>query len=345
MVSTRTVASHDSNHSILNRSYIGLPDNVQGIALSLSRDYQIIMTRRFYRSSQSQGSYARRVVHGFLLALERQFLDHYFGGPPEWRVRLRNMSPDRTPPDFSVIGPFKAGTSDLATSLLLHPCVMTPLSKEIASTDLNRITAYYPTAKEKLLRKRQYGAALSPYLTPALHWIDCAYKLSRINRAMKVVITLRNPISRLYSHWKWEMLLANNGILSDLSFMLNFDDYIEKSLELYPHTPMFTACRSEGLRTSVYWQSVRCWVDMFGMSNVLVVESDEYFRRPSDVLNEIFDFVGLPRIEFPAKLHDTVNENPLKFPPPSEMSIAKLQQFFRPHNEKLWQIIGKRFDW
>ena len=38
-------------------------------------------------------------------------------------------------------------------------------------------------------------------------------------------------------------------------------------------------------------------------------------------------------------------ENPLTLPPPDEASVAKLSRFFRPHNEMLWELLGKRFAW
>src|SRR6185312_13719622 len=113
--------------------------------------------------------------------------------------------------------------------------------------------------------------------------------------------------------------------------MHSFDTYVDKSLELYPSVPMFTAIGWEGLTSSIYWQAVKCWLDLFGAANVLVMESDQYF-------------VGLPRMPLP-NLGKTVNENPLRLPPPKQETLDRLQTFFRPHNEKLWDMIGRRFDW
>lgn len=285
-----------------------------------------------------------QVLDWLQFTVTRQFFSHYFGNPPSWRVAIRSHSNRRTFPDFCLIGPIKAGTSDIATTLLLHPCVIQPLAKEIPSNEFHRLTAYYPTVREKISRRLQHGTALSPYLFPALHTMDCAYKLAKVCPPMKVIVALRNPIWRMYSHWKWEILLAGKQGIADMSFMHTFDAYVDMSLDLYPHTPMYTACGWEGLRTSIYWQAVKCWLDLFGAANVLVVESDDYFKGKTEFMYKIQEFLGLPKVA-PPSLRDNVNENPLALPPPTEESIVKLKDFFRPHNDKLWETIGNRFTW
>lgn len=311
---------------------------------ALSHDYDITMEMRLSRGGYCSGQRRLKTVRQLRLAIKRQFLSHYFGEPPEWRIALRGWFGRRTLPDFCVIGPMKAGTSDIAMNLLLHPSVMTPLSKEIWPAEYPRLPAYYPTMREKRRWKEKHGIALSPYLMPALHWLDFAPKLAQAAPHMKLVITLRNPVWRMYSHWKWELLLAGRQRVRDLAFMSSFDLYADRSLERFPCTRMFTACGSEGLRSSIYWQAVEYWMNLFGRRNVLVLESDWYFRSKAEFMYAIQDFVGLPRMS-PPSLSRCLNENPLKCPPPSEQTLAKLKGFFRPHNERLFRLIGRSFEW
>ena len=310
----------------------------------LSSDYEAFLEGRLTRCGLSGGRQKRLSLHWLRTKLQRQFLPHYFGEPPAWRVALRSSFADRTLPDFCVTGPIKAGTSDIATTLLLHPCVMTPLAKEISFTDFPRLSAYYPTIREKKAIETKYGTALSPYFMPALNLLEFAYKLSNIASQMKIVIVLRNPIWRMYSHWKWELLLTGTHVLKDMTFMHTFDAYADKSLALYPHTPMYTACAREGLRTSIYWQAVEVWQSLFGTANILVVESDEYFRNKTAFMYKIQDFVGLPRLS-PPSIERRVNENPLTLCPPSDETLERLTHFFRPHNDSLWKAIGTQFAW
>src|SRR5258708_4866646 len=100
----------------------------------LARSYALLARERL--DAHESGSPGFQRQRRFLTYwLQRQFLSHYFTAPPRWRMFIRRFGGRRALPDFCVIGPAKAATSDLAVSLMLHPNVMTPLVKEIWDTD------------------------------------------------------------------------------------------------------------------------------------------------------------------------------------------------------------------
>jgi hypothetical protein len=50
--------------------------------------------------------------------------------------------------------------------------------------------------------------------------------------------------------------------------------------------------------------------------------------------------------EFAAPQSDAqLYENPVSQPPPDAQSMARLQAFFRQHNDRLWDVIGHEFAW
>ena len=148
----------------------------------------------------------------------------------------------------------------------------------------------------------------------------------------------------MYSHWKWEVLATGKERANRLPFLSTFSAYVDTSLAVHAVAPMFTACSSHGLETSIYWKSVQYWIECFGERNVLVLDVADYFTDRDSVMHSLEDFVGLPRVTLPS-FPKVVNENPLQLPPPDSVSMSRLTTFFRPHNEKLWSIIGKRFAW
>jgi hypothetical protein len=107
---------------------------------------------------------------------------------------------------------------------------------------------------------------------------------------------------------------------------------------------MYTVCQRDALLTSIYWKSVKCWIDSFRPGQVLVMDAADYFRDRALYLSKIFDFVGLPQYETPQSTI-RINENPVRLPSADESSIQKLKAFFEPHNQQLWNVIGKQFDW
>lgn len=276
--------------------------------------------------------------------IEYQFLPHYFGYVPAWRRFARKFSGKRILPDFCVVGPIKSGTSDLAISVMLHPNVMHPLAKEILSSDIEKWRMNYPTERQKKVFASRNKVALTPLLAPYLHWMELIYNLSKETPETKVVLTLRDPVKRFYSQWKWEIFLTGKTRSNNLPFLNSFPAYVDKALSVFPDSPMFTACGFDPLQTSIYWKAVGYWIECFGENNVLVLDVQDYFSDRNNFLNKICDFVGLPPFEIP-KFKDKVNENPIILPPPDEESIAKLRVFFEPYNQKLWHLLGEEFDW
>ncbi|WP_165786322.1 sulfotransferase domain-containing protein [Methylomonas sp. Kb3] len=275
---------------------------------------------------------------------EYQFLDHYFAAVPPWRCFVRKFSGLRTLPDFCVVGPIKGGTSDLAVNIMLHPHIMPPLAKEYYSSDIDKLRILYPTEKQRNNHALVNGGVMCPFLAPYLNWMEFVHNFSIAKPNAKIVLTLRDPVDRLYSHWKWEVFQSGKERVEGLPFLSTFSAYVDKALSLFPEYPMYTVCRSEPLQTSIYWKAVSFWIECFGRENVLVLDIESYFLDKSRFLNEIYDFVGLPQFHIPSG-GDRVNENPIELSPPDQESLLKLTAFFESHNQKLWGLLGKEFNW
>lgn len=254
------------------------------------------------------------------------------------------MGRERTLPDFYVVGPMKGATSDLAVHLLMHPNVVLPLAKEMGGTNPEQWRILFPTKKQMLRHARRYGSAMTPFLGPVLDEMELTNNVARVQPQAKIVITLRNPVDRFFSHWKWEYFLSGSQRAANLPFIATFPAFVDESLSRHGNGRMFTACGRDGLMTSIYWKSVKHWIDSFKPGQVLVMDAADYFRDRASYLAKIFDFVGLPHFETPQSTIK-INENPIRLPPADETSIQKLKTFFEPHNRQLWDVIGKRFDW
>ena len=148
----------------------------------------------------------------------------------------------------------------------------------------------------------------------------------------------------MFSQWKWELLLAGKEKASALPFFSTFSAYVDKSLDVHSLMPMHSECQHGALQMSIYWKSVEYWLKCFGTENVLVLNVEEYLRDPKTFMRTIHEFVGLPHMWAQCS-ENKVNENPLALPPPDERTVAKLTEFFKPHNRKLWQLLGRKFDW
>jgi Sulfotransferase domain len=90
----------------------------------------------------------------------------------------------------------------------------------------------------------------------------------------KIIITLRDPVERLYSHYRKGYEQAY--------FLGTFEETLENRPDL--------------LEWSRYAEHVRRWFDSFGRENVLVLIMDELKRNAQEFLDRVTRFIGVEPI-------------------------------------------------
>jgi hypothetical protein len=124
-----------------------------------------------------------------------------------WRLPTRRW---RTLPDVLLIGVSKAGTSTISASLARHPHFHPPLYKEPhyfdlhPHKDLGWYRAHFPLQIRRWLACDGLGRTfVTGDFTPSYYLLPhAAERIRRELRTPKIILSLRNPIDRAYSHFK-----------------------------------------------------------------------------------------------------------------------------------------------
>jgi hypothetical protein len=113
---------------------------------------------------------------------------------------------------------------------------------------------------------------------------------------MKFVVVLRNPIDRLLSHWRHDVVKMsairqrNNPAVSvkKSAFKIYFDinEYIQARDFDFVQGPGF-------LRKSLYHWCLVEYLELFGPDRFLVLTAESLFETPVDHLRSIFEFCGV----------------------------------------------------
>ena len=82
-------------------------------------------------------------------------------------------------------------------------------------------------------------------------------------------------------------------------------------------------------------------MNKFPKSQLLVVSSEDLATETDNTLATIFDFLGLPN----HKIKDLTKRNEAKYPPMNPDTRKTLVEYFRSHNEKLYSLLGRKFNW
>lgn len=283
-----------------------------------------------------------KIIAGFT---QYQFLSYYFTTPPQWRLFVRRLlRQERMVPDYVMTGPPKSGSSDLVSHLMLHPNVMHPLAKE-TRLDVNKDwRLFYPTLKKKRkLEEKMSHPVRCGCHDPLLHNMNFMDKLYNANPNSKIIITLRDPVPRAYSDWKYQLLLRGQS-LAKLPHVKDYSNYVDRALDMFPSITLDLGFGSRALQHGIYYKAVEYWIERFGKENVLVLNVADYFSSRQPTLEKIQRFLDLPVVQIP-EYSKKANENPIKMPPPDQQTKTKLAEFYRPYNEKLFDLIGTEFDW
>lgn len=324
-----------SNQKILDDKYLNKKYD------RLTKSYKIIRTRRI---SNLNGDFSiENKLKDFKDRIRYQFLSHYAARPPIWRLLIRQLNQNRSLPEFAIVGPIKSGTSDLIIHLLLHPNIIEPFAKEIFSENPLDWKVFYPTDKQRYKLNSKNGPSITGFLGPFMHSVRIIDKYSNYCPNAKIVLLLRDPVARAFSHWKWDLFLGGQRV-DGLEYFKSFSKYVDMAIELFPDLEMDSVSGFGLLETGIYYKAVERWLKRFGKDNILVVNVADYFNDRNTVLARIQDFLDIPIISLNIK-KPILNSNPLKLPPMEEKTRAKLEKFYKPYNEKLYKLIEHDFNW
>jgi hypothetical protein len=214
-------------------------------------------------------------------------------------VRLQAVpapSPARGRLDWCCIGAQKAGTSTLYRLLRDHPQIAIPPSKEDpifdAEVSAEQVRAYLDE------RFADAGDARCGTVTPQyMSAPDTAERMHRFVPDTKIVVLLRDPIERAYSHFRMSTLRE----LETRSFAAAVADQLA-TLEAGREIDLYSETDSYVVRGNYAWL-LRGWFDRYGAERMLVVFNDDLDRDTAATIERVqrfldVDVVAPPETEF-----------------------------------------------
>lgn len=246
-------------------------------------------------------------------------------------------------PQFLIIGAQKSGTTTLFRYLLTHSKILKPIMKEINYFDefyhkgWNWYRMHFPFSKPGHLT----GEASTSYLFS----IHAPQRIKEHLPNVKFIVLLRNPIERAYSHYYHELRNGNETITDFNTAIEKESERIDKNYHRMTRDSSFydpNVRRFAYIKKGIYADQFERWFVYFKPCRFKIIESNRLFKNPKDVVNEIADFLEIsnefnfePKIYNLGKYKNNLDQN----------IYNKLREFYTPHNERLYRIIGERYDW
>jgi hypothetical protein len=208
-------------------------------------------------------------------------------------------------PNFFIVGAAKAGTTSLYSYLKQHPQVyMSPMkephyfSQVSARYGRQRFVDVVAEEPEYLALFKGAGGypAVGEASTSYLGFEDTAEKIYERLPEAGIIILLRDPIERAYSHYLMDVRQRGQK--------LSFYDAIVKERQ----EPEFGWDKDWHRYTELYYPKVKRYLDVFGPSQVLVLLTEFLQRNPSETLEQTTEFLGLD-VESVSQIDFTIKRN------------------------------------
>lgn len=247
-----------------------------------------------------------------------------------WRADTTGPSrADPKPPSFLIIGQAKAGTTALYGYLCSHPLVEPPLIKEphfwslkhAAGPDWYR--AHFPPLPPD--SGRISGEASATYFQHG----EAPGRIARNLPGVKLILLLRNPLERAYSHYWMGVRLGGES--------RNWADVVATDLAAWPRCPLEPGELASGPPLSIYLQHsavlphLKRWLSHFPKEQLLILRATELTRDMPGTLRRVCAFLDLP----PFAPERARRENEGHYPPMAPDIEQRLRAWFAPHERAL----------
>ncbi|WP_395338544.1 sulfotransferase domain-containing protein [Ningiella sp. W23] len=248
------------------------------------------------------------------------------------RWKVKTYLPFNRKVNFIIAGTQKGGTTALDEYCREHPELCMANKKEVhyfdheknfsqRSQKYNHYHAYFsPRKRHKLL-----GEATPIYM----YWKTSPKRMFEYNPELKVILILRNPIERAYSHWNMERAEKADN----LSFIEALKTEKERCASALPEQHRVFSYTDRGHYVR---QIERLW-SYFPKEQTLILKSEALKQDPNGTLSTLAQFLGVS--EFSNVQMKDVHSRPYDSDM-SEEAKNYLIDLFSPEVQKLEKLLG-----
>lgn len=245
-------------------------------------------------------------------------------------------------PSWIIVGAQRCSSSSIFKYLIAHPQVAAPCIKEIHYFDnnywrgVNWYLGHFPTRK---------GNRITGEGTP--YYMAHPLALRRIDRdlpGVKIIVVLRNPVDRAYSHFIHERALGREPYASFADAIAHEPERIAGEEEKMLADPMYYSYNHQNfsyVARGRYAEQIERLYEIFPRDRVTVLSNERLSVEPAKVYAELLKFLGLPHHE----LQQYRRHNERSYAPMDPAVRARLQEYFAPENERLFKLLGTDFGW
>lgn len=285
--------------------------------------------------------------------LERRGLRELKAGAIRWRERAAVATwESRVLPDLVLAGVQRSGTTALCEALYRLPMVERPRRGKGAhyfSYNYHRGWEWYqsqfPTRWWADLVETRCGHPLFCF-DACPYYLFHPFAVERMALALpdiKVMVMLRDPVRRAESHFHHsvghghEKLPFEEALVAERQRLAGEDERMQRDWTYWSHSHEHHSYVSKGL----YADQIERLFRHYPRERVMIIQSEAFYRAPNRTLADVTGWLGLPSVE----LDVADDRNGHDYRRMEGAMRDHLIATYREPNERLFELIGRRFDW
>lgn len=249
----------------------------------------------------------------------------------------------RALPAFLIIGAQRAGTTSLFRVLRQHPQLYPSFVKEVhyfdggvtpGTDNYARGEAWYRSHFPWLSTLGGDGKAFEASPLYLFH-PEAPARLHALLPQARLVVLLRDPVERALSQYFFAQRRGHEP-LPLLQALHAEEQRLQDTPEVSFHHHSY---KTRGH----YAEQLRRYLALFPRAQLLILPAERWFNEPQAVLEEVCAFVGVAPFPTTPDLRNDAPQRPARA---IDLAVhTYLHDYFTPHNQALFALLGEEFDW
>jgi hypothetical protein len=257
-------------------------------------------------------------------------------------------------PSFLICGGQRCGSTSMYRALAWHPAVIKAvLHKGVHYFDISYgrgmrwYRGHFPLRRTADRQAAKIGVPVRTFESSPYYMYHplAGDRIARDLPGVKLVVLVRDPVERAYSQHAHEVA---RGFETETDFaralaleperLRGEAERLVADPNAYSHAHQHHAYRARG----EYVRHLRRLSALVGRDNLHVVDSGAFFAEPESVYDGVCDFLGLPRMGYPAFERHNARPRPHAL---GDAVHADLADHYAAYDAELESWLGRRLSW
>lgn len=145
---------------------------------------------------------------------------------------------------------------------------------------------------------------------------------------------------------------AHRSLVSGQAIRVSKHDQHWSTYPLLSDEELFQFYVTSYIFRSIYHDQLWRWMQLFPREQIKIIQAEAFFKNPKEIMLDVIEFLGLEPYTFCEEDFAKTwgggvsnNFNPQDYEALDSNTRSFLTDFFKPYNEKLFELIGEEYNW